>query len=128
MEKEFNQPVLENTSVQGDDTRHNTVQRDELTGEIRGDSLTERTLILAEQPRQPVNNDGKTDELSLALARSKEPKPVAAEPEKLPGKYALDYSLKGVAIHETHATIPHALARIAALGRLGIVPSTSTNV
>lgn len=109
---EFHQPVID---MEGDPL-------------ARGDSLTERTLTLSEQPRETVNNDGKTDELSLALAASKVPAAVAPEPEKPVGKYALDYSLKGVAIHETHATIPHALARIAALGRLGIVPSTSTNV
>lgn len=78
-------------------------------------------------PGAPINS-GKTDELSVALADSKKPLVAAPEPEKAKGKYALDYSLKGEAIHETHSTVRSALARIAALGRLGIVPATSTNV
>lgn len=77
----------------------------------------------------PVVNSNKTDELSIALAESRKPVPAnIVEGPKPVGKYALDYSLKGEAIHETHSTVRSALARVAALGRLGIVPATSTNV
>jgi hypothetical protein len=76
---------------------------------------------------QAVNNTGKTDELSLAVAASLAPKPVTLVQEiKAAGKYALDYFLHGEAIHETHATLPHALARVASLRTLGITPATST--
>lgn len=92
----------------------------------RGDTASGTTLVLQDVNTDPVDNSGKLDALSLALAASRKPKEVQPEPEKPAGKYALDYSLKGVPIRETHVTIPHALARIAALGRLGIVPSTST--
>lgn len=73
----------------------------------------------------PANNSGKTDALSLAVAAQR--KVIVAEPEKElpPGPYQLDYVYNGEAIHETHRTIPHALARVAALKRLGIVPATS---
>jgi len=89
---------------------------------------TATELVLRDAPTTTVNT-GKTDELSVALAESRKPVTTAiVEPEKPVGKYALDYSLKGEAIHETHATVRSALARVAALGRLGIVPATSTNV
>lgn len=85
-------------------------------------------LVLRDAP-QPVNNSGKTDELSVALAESRKPKPATVFEEPKPvGKFALDYSLHGQAIHETHSTVRSALARIDALARLGIVPATSTNV
>lgn len=87
-----------------------------------------RALTLNSAPVENINS-GKTDELSVALAESRKPRPATVFEEPKPvGKYALDYSLKGEAIHETHATLKHALARIASLGRLGIVPATSTNV
>lgn len=73
-----------------------------------------------------IVNTGKTDELSVALAQSKIPVAALPEPVKPPGKYTLDYSLKGEAIHETYVTVPQALARIAELGRLNIVPATGT--
>lgn len=104
---EFNQPSLDNDN-------HEVAQ--------------EGALVLREQPIL-VDNSGKTDELSVALANSKKAVPANLAPDVAPvGKYALDYSLKGEAIHETHSTVRSALARIAALGRLGIVPATSTNV
>ena len=91
--------------------------------------LPETALVLRESAAQAVDNSRKTDELSLALAESRKPVPANLAPEPAPvGKYALDYSLHGQAIHETHSTVRSALARVAALGRLGIVPATSTNV
>ncbi len=84
---------------------------------------------LAEHKPAPVTvNSGKNDELSRAVEASNAPKPVKAapEPERLPGKYHLDYELDGVAIHETHTTVHQAVARVAALKRLHIVPATST--
>ncbi len=86
-----------------------------------------------EQPKladadKPATEEQKTDALTAALQASRAPKPVdpALEPKKMPGKFALDYTLKGVPIRETHATIPHALASVARLANLGIVPKTST--
>lgn len=99
---------------------------------VNGNVIVEREDgAFVERKELPViiDNSSKADELSLALAESRKPVPaVLFEPEKPIGKYALDYSLKGEAIHETHSTIRSALARVAALGRLGIVPATSTNV
>lgn len=72
------------------------------------------------------NNSGKVDELSLAVRNSRRviaPPPARPEP---PGKYCLEYEYNGQAIRETHRSIPHALSRMAALKRVGIVPATST--
>lgn len=67
------------------------------------------------------------DELSRAIRDAARPKiaDIPEQPKHVP-KYALAYSLHGVPIVETHATIPHALARIRALRSLGIVPATKT--
>lgn len=74
-----------------------------------------------------VKNAGKTDELSRAVIEAARPKPTELkEPVRPPGKYFLHYEYNGEEIKESHATIPHALARIAALKRIGIVPGTST--
>lgn len=108
MSDEFKQPTIEGTLV--------------------ADPSNE-TALLKTQPVAVVDNSGKTDELSLALIESrKNTAVVIPDVQQLPGKYALDYSLQGVAIHETHSTVALALARIADLARLGIVPATSTNV
>jgi len=115
----FVQPSLDNP------TGETAIVRDPVTGEH---VLTESALVVRDAPVENINS-GKTDELSVALAESRKPKPATVFEEPKPvGKYALDYSLKGEAIHETHATVRSALARVAALGRLGIVPATSTNV
>ncbi|MDE2019926.1 MAG: hypothetical protein KGJ13_06310 [Patescibacteria group bacterium] len=75
-----------------------------------------------------VDNSGKTDELSVAAAAAFNPVHRALPPEPVlpPGRYCLDYVYNGQKIHETHRTTRTAIARIAALKRSGITPSTST--
>lgn len=75
-----------------------------------------------------TDNSDKDDELSVAVREANKPVAVAVEPEKPrgPGKYQLDYVYNGQRIHETHETVRHAIARVAGLKRLGIVPATST--
>jgi hypothetical protein len=81
---------------------------------------------MQEQPSALPVNTGKTDELSLAL---KAAKTVIAPPPPPPqpvGKYCLDYTYNGEAIHETHVTVRGALARVRDLKRMGIIAATST--
>lgn len=74
-----------------------------------------------------IPNNERTDALSRALADSNRPNTVVVdEPVKEVAKYHLGYVYNGELIDESHVTIRGALARIAALKRLGIVPSTST--
>lgn len=144
MEQEFKQPALENTSVQGQDTRHgeNPIPtREEFVAAGYNAADYDRRYFnqpgyvapvdpdfVDETDDENLNDDAPaTDELSVALAESRKPKTeIIPEPEKPRGRFALSYRLHGVPVVETHATVPHALARIAALGRLGITPKTST--
>jgi hypothetical protein len=90
------------------------------------DPVAQEALPARDAPAR-VSNAGKTDELSLAVAEAGKPKATdLKEPAKPPGKYFLHYEYNGEEIKESHATIPHALARISALKRIGIVPGTST--
>lgn len=75
-----------------------------------------------------ADNADKTDELSLAAAAAFNPvhAPLPPEPQLPPGRFCLDYIYNGQKIHETHRTTRTAIARIAALKRIGIVPATST--
>lgn len=76
---------------------------------------------------QPVDNTGKTDELSLAVVAEQNRNAIhIAIPDAPPGKYALDYVLDGRAIRETHIDLEHALGGVRRLRFLGIVPATST--
>lgn len=102
---EFSQPSL-------GDPQHNSRQYD--AGEFRG-----------KRPPAIVDNSGKTDALSQAVAAQRKVVAPVAEAPRGPGAYQLDYVYNGELIHETHETIPHAVARVAALKRLGIVPATS---
>lgn len=65
-----------------------------------------------------------TDEFSKAVALKPQapPAPVEAAPK---GKYCIDYEYNNEQIHETHAALRGAVARVADLKRLGIVPATS---
>jgi hypothetical protein len=95
--------------------------------QLEGGAHAESEVLPARTVAQPASNAGKTDELSLAAAEAARPKvEEIVEPERPRAKYFLSYDLDGEAIKESHATIPHALARIAALKALGITPSTST--
>lgn len=74
-----------------------------------------------------VDNTGKTDELSLAVAAEAQRNVMPlVEPEKLPLKYALVYNLEGKEIVEQHASIEAAVARVRALKTLNIIPATHT--
>ncbi len=82
--------------------------------------------MTAKQPVS-VSNAGKTDELSLAVAAAKSRPAAPVTPEvKLPGKYRLEFIYKGKARSETFGTVRLAVARVAALERIGIIAATST--
>lgn len=103
---EFTQPVIENNT-------------DPLPG---GVSLVQPVAV------PMVDNSGKTDELSRAVAdASRVVVQEAAPVNRDPAKFKLDYVYNGEMIHESHTTVRGALARIASLKRLGIVPATSTS-
>ncbi len=107
MTEEFQQPVLEGNVSPVAETNGN------------GKGFGSKAVTISQ------DNSGKTDALSKAIADRR--KVVAPEPAKPrePGNYQLDYVYNGEHITETHDTIPHAVARVDALKRLGIVPATS---
>ncbi|MDE2019974.1 MAG: hypothetical protein KGJ13_06550 [Patescibacteria group bacterium] len=90
-------------------------------------SAIDRMVSQEPAPVVEANYEDATDELSVAVREARKPAPVTfVEPEKPEGKYQLDYLLDGKPIHETHATIRLALARVEALRRIGIIARTST--
>jgi len=76
-----------------------------------------------------ADNTDATDELSEAVRASRAPAPVAVVPDAppAPGKYKISYLLHGQRINESHVSVRKAVARVADLRRLGIVPQTSTD-
>lgn len=106
MTEEFQQPSLETVEV---------VQPE--AGALQPSPGTE--VIAPSDPADP---------LTQAVAESLKPVPVELPPEveKPKPKYRLNYVLDGGLIEESHADIPHAVARVAALRALGIFPRTST--
>lgn len=69
------------------------------------------------------------DEFSNAIVEARKPLPIAPVPEapQGPGKYQLEYNLKGQRIVETHRTLRQGLAGMRRLNALGIHPKATTN-
>lgn len=86
-------------------------------------------VVIVEEPASAVvvDNTGKTDELSLAVAAEDQRKAVFIEPPKpIEPKYQLAYTLDGKAVTEKHGTVDGAMASVRRLRVLGIIPATST--
>lgn len=84
-------------------------------------------LVSGSAEVDPVLDGG--DEFSNAIVDSRKPLPVAPVPAAPtgPGKYQLEYNLKGTHITETHRTLRQGLAGMRRLNALGIHPKASTN-
>lgn len=122
---DFNSPVLENVAPLGSEPV--IVERviDPATGAVLPGSVVERVV----EPDAPivVDNTGKTDELSLAVAAESQRNAVfIAEPIIQPCKYQLSYYMDGKQMVEKHVTIDGALASVRRLRVLGIIPATAT--
>lgn len=109
MTDDFNTPVLEGAAAPA------VVKR------------VEPLPVAAVVERVPVDNTGKTDELSLAVAAETQRNAVfIAEPVAQPCKYQLSYYMDGKAMEEKHVTVDAALASVRRLRVLGIIPATAT--
>jgi len=75
-------------------------------------------------------NENNDDELSRAVVASRAAPVVDTPPEEVKpsgkGKYRLTYLLHGEKIEESYHAVANAVARVADLRRLGIVPATKT--
>lgn len=75
----------------------------------------------------PVDNNDKTDELSIAVAAENVRNAVfIPEPVQQPCKYQLEYFMDGKKHTERHVTVDAALASVRRLRVLNIIPATST--
>lgn len=108
-----------------------TFEQPVLDADDDGEDEGEETETLPETELVDVDpNEQNDDELSLAVVASRAAPVVDLPPEEVKptgkGKYRLTYLLHGEKIEESHHNVRNAVARVADLRRLGIIPATST--